>query len=229
MSSGRLGHRWDISFEEARNVQQDLAGKVEIQPLPEPITRIAGFDLAYIKQRDLLIAGAVLLEFPSLTIIDTQFFESKITFPYISGYLSFREAPALIELIRSTSLAADIYVFDGQGIAHPRGLGIAAHIGVLLDIPAIGCAKSRLVGQFDPLDAEAGSARPLMLKGQHIGNVLRTKNNVRPVFVSIGHRVNLPGATQLMLDCTAGYRIPEPTRQAHLAVTAYRRRLTESE
>jgi deoxyribonuclease V len=148
---------------------------------------------------------------------------AETTFPYQPGYLSFREAPALIEAFARVEAEPDVVMFDGQGIAHPRRLGLACHVGLWLEKPAIGCAKSRLIGRFDTLPRQAGSAVNLIDRDEVVGQVVRTKTGVQPVYVSPGHRIDLASSVKVALACARGYRIPEPTRQAHLHVNALRR------
>jgi len=217
------GHSWNVSLHEAKVLQSDLAKKIKLCQLPSKIERVAGFDVSYLKEEKLLIAGMVIIDYPSLNICDSFLITDQINFPYIPGYLSFREAPVVLKLIERHRHIADIFILDGHGIAHPRGLGIASHIGVLTNGPSIGCAKKRLIGDYTLPDIKRGSTAALTYKGKTIGNVLRTKHNVKPVFVSVGHLVTLNEATQFVLSCTSNYRLPEPTRLAHLTVTNYRK------
>jgi deoxyribonuclease V len=185
---------------------------------------VAGFDVSYVKEENTLIAGMVLLSYPSLVLEEKFVITDKIQFPYVPGYLSFREAPVLLRLIRSNT-RADVFVFDGHGIAHPRGLGIAAHIGVLTQKASIGCAKKKLTGDYEMPGMKKGDCSDLVYKGIVCGSVLRTKDHIKPVFVSVGHLVNLKESVRFILCCTTRYRLPEPTRLAHLAVTEYRKKL----
>ncbi len=220
-----LYHSWNITLKEAKELQNSLVKEIQICQMPDTIHRVAGFDISYLKEKNRLIAGMVILGYPALDLIDSFVITDQINFPYIPGYLSFREAPVLLRLIESHQYPADIFVFDGHGIAHPRGFGIASHIGVLTDIPSIGCAKKKLVGNYLSPGDQKGNISDLIYKNRVVGNVLRTRNNIKPVFVSIGHRVSLDGATKFILDCTGKYRLPEPTRLAHQLVTAYRKKL----
>jgi deoxyribonuclease V len=209
---------WNLSVQEAREVQKNLAHRVRIQKIPERIKTVAGCDVAYDTDSQRLTAGMVVLNFPDLTIVDEITINEPITFPYIPGYLSFREAPAIINLIKQYEHSIDLFIFDGHGIAHPRSLGIAAHIGVLLDIPSIGCAKKKLIGTYETPEEHKGSQTDLIHKGRIIGRVLRSKDRVKPVFVSVGHKVNLDDSVNLILRCCTKYRLPEPTRLADIAV-----------
>ena len=218
-------HSWKISLEEAKNLQKNLAKKITRRKLTSNIKHVAGFDVSYMKEENILIAGMVLIDYPSLEFIDRFILTGSIQFPYIPGFLSFREAPVLLKLIEEHSQLADIFIFDGHGVAHPRGLGIASHIGVLTEKPCIGCAKKKLVGNYILPEIDKGACSDLIYKNEIVGVVLRTKFNVKPVFVSVGHMVNLDQATELILNCTTRYRLPEPTRLAHQVVSEYRKSL----
>jgi len=216
---------WNISIDEAKKLQNSLARKIKICNLSTKIKRVAGFDVSYLKEENILIAGMVIIDYPSLNFRDSFVITDQINFPYIPGYLSFREAPVILKLIEKHHQQADIFMFDGHGIAHPRGIGIASHLGVLTNRPSIGCAKKKLVGDYDPPDLYKKSSTDLIYKGKIIGKVLRTKDNVKPVFVSVGHLVSLDEATHFVLNCTGKYRLPEPTRLAHNTVYNYRKSL----
>ena len=212
-------HAWQMTIDQAREVQSDLAKKITIKPLPENLSTIAGFDVSYLDKENTLIAGMVVLAYPSLELIESYHIKDEIKFPYMPGYLSFREAPALLQLIESNSHFVDVYMFDGHGIAHPRGLGIASHIGVLNDICTIGCAKKKLVGNYTNPGLHKGDTSDLEYKRNVIAKVICTRNNVKPVFVSVGNNVNLNDAANLVLKCCTRYKLPEPTRLAHNLVT----------
>ena len=211
-------HSWNLSVKQARELQKKLAQKIQIRTMPRQIKTVAGCDVAYNKESEQLIAGMVILRFPDLTIIDEITVSEPITFPYIPGYLSFREAPAILNLIKSYHRSIDLFLFDGHGIAHPRGLGIAAHIGVLINKPSIGCAKKRLIGTFEVPGEQKGSQTELYYEGRVVGRVVRTKDRVKPIFISIGHAVNLGESVDFVLNCCLKYRLPEPTRLADVAV-----------
>ena len=215
-------HPWKVTIKEAKELQKSLSQKIIICKLPPTINRVAGFDISYLKQENTLIAGMVVLDYPSLNLRDSYIITDQIDFPYIPGYLSFREAPVLLKLIAKYSDLAQVFIFDGHGIAHPRGLGIASHIGVLVDKPCIGCAKKKLIGEYSIPENERGAYSDLIYKKRIVGKVLRTKKNVKPIFVSIGNLVTLNQATQFILNCTQKYRLPEPTRLAHLTVSQYK-------
>jgi deoxyribonuclease V len=221
-------HSWQSDIKQAKVIQETLAKKVIINRLPSPPASVAGFDVSYFKDRNILIGGMVIMSFPSLKVIYTKIKTNPVSFPYVPGYLSFREAPVLLDLITDTNASIDVFMFDGHGVAHPRGLGIASHIGVWIDKPSIGCAKKKLVGDYDPPGDRRGYQSVLVYKGQVVGSVVRTKSGTKPVFVSIGHRVNLPESIALILSCCTKYRIPEPLRQAHRLVTTYRKELEKT-
>jgi len=161
--------------------------------------------------------AVVVLSYPELELVETRVVEGKVDFPYVPGLLSFREAPLTLAAFERLDIAPDLVLFDGQGIAHPRRLGLASHLGLFLDIPTIGCAKSRLCGHYDTLGLEPGGYAELVDGEEIIGAALRTKAGTKPVYVSIGHKVNLKSAINWVMRCCRGYRLPEPTRLAHLA------------
>jgi deoxyribonuclease V len=198
--------------EEAKKIQLELKQRVKIAPLKQKLKFIAGVDAAFSGNN--VIAAACLYKYPDIITVEDAYVVSIIRFPYISGYLSFREGPAIIKAIEKLKIKPGLILFDGQGIAHPAGMGIAAHVGVLLDIPAIGCAKSRLVGDYIEPGKSKGQHTKLKHQGKIIGTVLRTRDNVKPLFVSPGHLTDMKGAIDIVLKCTGKYRIPEPLRRA---------------
>ncbi|MCI0387924.1 MAG: deoxyribonuclease V [Acidobacteria bacterium] len=220
--SPRSLHGWNLTPSEAIEIQHRLRGLVQIEPLHHEIDTIAGADVSFNKYSETIYAGIVVLSFPGLQIIESAGIRSVAKFPYVPGLLSFREAPSLLEAWDKLETKPDVLMLDGQGLAHPRRLGIACHVGILLDHPTIGCAKSILVGRHDLLALEAGSQVPLIDRGEQVGIVLRTKKNVAPVYVSAGHLIDLPSSVELVLRSTLKYRQPEPTRQAHLLVNRLR-------
>lgn len=220
-------HAWNVSAAEARRIQHRLRHQIKIGTSVQHIRYIAGADVSTERSGPTVYAGVVVLDYPSLTVVERKGVISRTEFPYIPGLLSFREAPALLQAVIQLESTPDVMVFDGQGIAHPRGLGIASHMGLLLDMPAIGCAKSRLIGQYRQPSLERGAYTPLYgTGGTQIGVVLRTKDRTKPVFVSVGHRMELDQAIAILLHCDRGYRIPEPTRLADHYVGAMRRART---
>ena len=181
---------------------------------PARLRIVAGLDAHYQPRAGLVWGAAALLSWPNLELEESALACRPLDFPYVPGLLSFREAPALIEALACLSRRPDLVFVDGQGIAHPRRLGLASHVGVLADIPVIGVAKSRLIGSFDPVSSEKGASVPLIDKGEVIGAVLRSRAGMRPLFVSIGHRVSLDAAVALVIAAAPRYRLPEPTRLA---------------
>ena len=217
-------HSWDLSPRDAVALQNSLRAQVRLQTPPHRLLTVAGADISFNKHDDTLYAGIVVLRLPHLVTVEEVGVVTKTKFPYVPGLLSFREAPAILEAWELLRAEPDAVLFDGQGIAHPRRFGIAAHVGLWLDRPTWGCAKSLLVGRYEETASDRGSSSPLLDKGETVGAVLRTKDGVSPVFVSPGHRMDLETAVALTLRCDGGYRVPEPTRRAHLLVNAMRRR-----
>lgn len=222
-------HSWNVTYEEAIAIQQALRGKLILddKKIPDKIRTIAGADISYSRGDNIFFAAAVLLEFPSMEVIEETSFTQRVTFPYIPGLLTFREGPPLLKAFEKLRTIPDVAIFDGQGIAHPRGLGLASHMGLLLDIPAIGCAKTRLVGQYSDVRNERGFYSSLILDNRVVGAVLRTKKNVKPVFISQGHKIGLERSVEIILSSCTGYKLPEPVRQAHLAVNRIRMKMIE--
>ena len=212
-------HNWNLSYAQARDLQNTLARKVRVSTLKRPPKIVAGIDCAFSKDKKRIGAIIVVFEYPTLKIVETARAVAEVGFPYISGLLSFREAPVCIQAAKKLKITPDIFLIDGQGIAHPRRLGLASHLGLFLDKPTIGCAKSRLTGKFQSPPAEKGSYSPLTDKNEIIGTVLRTRTNVKPLFVSTGHKCTLDDAVKITLACTPKYRLPEPTRLAHNIVS----------
>ena len=221
-------HEWDVSYDEARAIQERLAPRVRLEPLREgEIDLVAGADMALSKPHDLFFASVVVMSYPEMEIMEKRTVRCEASFPYIPGLLSFREAPAVLGAMERLEQRPDAVIFDGQGIAHPRRLGLAAHLGLWLDLPSVGCAKSRLVGEHDEPGAEKGAWTVLEDEGERIGTVLRTRTDVSPVFVSPGHLCDHRSAWELVLNCAVRYRLPEPTRQAHLCVGRAKREFLE--
>lgn len=204
--------KWPGNIKESKKIQHELKKKIKIAPLKKKPEFIAGVDAAF--SGDSVIGTACIYKYPELNSLEDTYAVTRILFPYIPGFLSFREGPAIIKAINNLKIKPDIIIFDGQGIAHPAGTGIAAHIGVLLNIPSIGCAKSRLVGNYIEPAIIKGRYSYLKYHGKTVGAVLRTRDNIRPVFVSPGHMINLKEAINVVLKCTTNYRIPEPLRRA---------------
>jgi deoxyribonuclease V len=200
-------------------LQKQLCEKVQLVELKNHTKTIAGIDCAFSRDKKRIIACVVLLKLPGFEPIETENAVQKLTFPYIPGLLSFREAPACIAAVEKLKNEPDAFIIDGQGIAHPRRFGLACHLGLFFDKPTVGCAKSRLTGSFEDPAPEKGSFSPLKNGEETIGAVVRTRTNVEPVFVSVGNKCSLKDAIEITLNCTTKYRIPEPTRLAHQLVS----------
>jgi deoxyribonuclease V len=203
---------WPKNISEAKAVQNSLKDRVKITPLRRSPAVIAGVDAAFLD--DKVICVACLYAYPEITPFEDACAVTEITFPYIPGFLSFREGPAIIEALKKLTIKPHVILFDGQGIAHPHKMGIASHIGVILDIPTIGCAKSRLVGEYKQPGTKKGNTSSLKYQGNLVGAVVRTRDNVKPVFVSPGHRIDVKASVEIILKCVRIYRIPEPLRRA---------------
>ncbi|MBN2131190.1 MAG: endonuclease V [Sedimentisphaerales bacterium] len=244
-------HKWDLSYAEARELQTQLAPKVRFTALRKQPRLIAGLDCAFSSDGQRVLAAAVVLRIVgrvlnprgttsdsqtrgsrthpasatpvSFELVETATASAMLTFPYIPGLLSFREAPACLAAVRKLTSEPDLFLIDGQGIAHPRRLGLAAHLGLFLDKPTVGCAKSRLVGTFEPPGIEKGEHTPLRDGDEIIGAVVRTRRNVKPLFISVGHKCRLEDAIRFTLACATKYRLPEPTRLAHQTVTGFKK------
>lgn len=202
-------------YGQAISIQKDLSDKVISENSFDSIKTVAGADLAILKELNKLVCGIIVFSYPELTEIERKWEVVDENFPYIPGLLAFREGPAIIKTYNKLKQKPDVLILDGQGIAHPRRFGIASYVGVLLDIPAMGIGKSKLYGTYKEPQDEIGSSEPLVSKnGEQIGAVLKTKKKTKPVYVSIGHKIDLPTSLDIALKCNGGYRIPEPTRLA---------------
>lgn len=210
-------HEWNPDIPEAIALQKRLAPGVLLEGGPKNVSYIAGVDISIRRNEKEATGSIVLLEYPELNIVETTTVRAAVTFPYIPGLLSFRELPLLLDAFEKLRIPPDLIIVDGQGIAHPRRFGLASHLGLFLDVPAIGCAKSRLYGDYEEPPVTQGSYTYLTDKTDTIGAVLRTKTGVKPVFISPGHRINVENAVKWIMNCCRGYRLPEPTRLAHLA------------
>ncbi|AFY50417.1 deoxyinosine 3'endonuclease (endonuclease V) [Nostoc sp. PCC 7524] len=208
-------HAWPQTLEEAINIQEKLREQVITNDqLPQPVKYVAGVDMGFAADGTISRAAVAVLSFPDLQVIETQLAYRPTSFPYIPGFLSFREIPAILDALEKIQTTPDIILCDGQGIAHPRRLGIASHLGVIINLPTIGVAKSLLIGKHEELPDTKGSWQPLIHKGETIGAVLRTRAGVKPVYVSSGHKISLLTAIDYVLRCTPKYRLPETTRVA---------------
>ena len=211
---GSFDHPWDVSPKEAAAIQERLSKAVVTADDLGPVRTVAGVDIGFLEENTITRAAVVVLSFPDLQLLDQAVVHRPTSFPYVPGLLSFREAPSALDALSQLSVRPDLLLCDGQGRAHPRRFGLACHLGLLSDIPAIGVAKSRLVGEHQGVGEERGSRQPLMLDGEIIGTVLRTRTGVKPLYISIGHRISLETAVDYVLRCAPKYRLPETTRQA---------------
>jgi deoxyribonuclease V len=218
-------HPWNVNYKEAVEIQKKLKKQIILKNSFKNLNGklIAGADVSYDKEIDRFYAGIVVFELQTMQKIEEVTASGKVSFPYIPGLLSFREAPILLRAFSKVKKTPDIIILDAQGIAHPRGIGLASHIGLLLNKPSIGCAKTRLIGEYDNVGKEAGYYSQLTIKGKVVGIVLRTRKNVKPVFVSPGHKIDLATSIDLVLKSCRGYKLPEPTRQAHNLVNKVRK------
>ena len=210
-------HSWQVSTAQALNIQRRLAAQVSRSSQVTTPRSIAGVDISAGKAQEMAIGAVVVLEYPELRLVETKVAQGRIDFPYVPGLLSFREAPLTLAACEKLTVSPDLILVDGQGIAHPRRLGLASHLGLFLNTPTIGCAKSLLCGQHQEPGIEPGSYAEVVDEGETIGVAMRTRLGAKPVYVSIGHKIDLETAIYWVLECCRGYRIPEPTRLAHLA------------
>ena len=208
-------HPWQVTTQEAIAIQESLRHLVIREDRFAPLQTVAGVDVGFEAGGTITRAAVVVLRYPDLVPVETSVFRCPTTFPYVPGLLSFREAPAVLEALDSLSALPDLLMCDGQGLAHPRRVGLACHLGLCASLPSIGAAKSRLIGQHEPVGERRGDWQPLWDAEEIIGAALRTRPGARPLYISIGHRVSLETAIQLVLSCTLAYRLPEPARQAH--------------
>jgi deoxyribonuclease V len=217
-------HRWDVSPEEARAIQHDLAGRLVLQPAisMDEVRLVAGVDDGYVRHEggETAFAAVVVLSFPDLSVVETATASVPVTFPYVPGFLSFREAPAILAAVAQLEREPDLWLVDGHGYAHPRRIGIASHLGLVLDRPSAGCAKSRLVGRWEEPGQTFGDRTPIVDRGEVVGMAVRTRPGHAPLLVSPGHKLDVAGAVEAALACCReGRFLPESTRLAHELVT----------
>jgi deoxyribonuclease V len=216
-------HNWNLSYAQARQLQVELAGRVQFKALKKRLEVAAGLDCAFSKDGKRILAVVVVLRLPGFEVVETVEAVHKVSFPYIPGLLSFREAPVCLAAVEKLQKPPDVFIVDGQGVAHPRRLGLAAHLGLFFNTPTVGCAKSRLIGTYEEPPLQKGDYALLKDKPRDgssgpfetIGAVVRTRTNVKPLFVSVGNKCRLADAIKITLACTSKYRLPEPTRLAH--------------
>ncbi len=213
-------HPWNLTPAQARELQTRLATRIQLTGTVRNPSSIAGIDVSVSRSSRKGRAAITVLDYSSLKLIDNAIYEGEISFPYIPGLLSFREAPLIIEAWKKLNVRPDVIMMDGQGIAHPRRCGIASHLGLMLDVPTIGCAKSRLIGIAADPAKKAGGITPLVDGDEIIGAVVRTKDGVKPLYISIGHKIAIEHCIEIVLNCCRGYRLPEPVRMAHMAAGA---------
>ena len=214
--------RWPSTVPKAQQIQIALKRRLRPGDGPRIVRLVAGADCAFSADDRTIFAGIAVVALPGLLPVATAWARGRVTFPYVPGYLSFREGPVFLRAARRLRIRPDLWLFDGQGIAHPRGFGLAAHLGVLLDRPSVGCAKSRLVGEHAEPPRRRGGWAPLMFGGKRVGAVVRTRDHVRPLYVSVGHRISLGAAIRWVLACCV-YRVPEPIRLAEQLVNRLKR------
>lgn len=210
-------HGWQMTIAEAIELQLSLARRVVAQCGTIEPQLVAGVDISSPDARGIARGAVVVLRYPELVLVEVKVVEGKVCFPYVPGLLSFRESPLILAACEQVSSTPDLVVVDGQGVAHPRRFGLASHLGLFFDLPTIGCAKSLLCGQHKPVGEEPGSYTELVDNGEVVGAALRTRSGMKPLYVSVGHKIDLESALKWVLKCCRGYRVPEPTRLAHLA------------
>ncbi len=210
------GHRWDVSHEEARSLQEHLRSRRVLTDSFAPVAHVGGVDVAYDRRSNQACCVIAVFSYPRLSLATVSRACGSVRFPYIPGLLAFREGPLVEQAFGLLELRPEVLLFDGHGISHPRGMGIATHLGILLECAAVGCAKTLLTGTFESPGPGRGSTAPVICGERTVGCVLRTRERVNPVFVSQGHRVSLDTAVEICLACAPKYRIPEPLRTAHI-------------
>lgn len=223
MKPPRIRHRWNLTPDAAVRLQKQLCHLIRQVPLSAPPRLVAGADVSFTTDGKRLVGGIIVWNAETGEAVEHAHAISRVTFPYVPGLLSFREAPVVLAAARKLRQAPDVFIFDGHGLAHPRLFGLACHVGLLMDRPSLGCAKSLLCGRHAEPGRRAGASTRLKHRGQVVGRVVRTRSSVKPVYVSVGHRITLDDAARLTLRCCGKYRLPEPTRLAHQLVTRLRK------
>lgn len=216
LKGARQTHAWDLSPKQAIQIQEALKNQVLVQSLDsKSLKYVAGVDVGFPRGKEIARAAIALMSYPDMKLVDQGIAELPVSFPYVPGLLSFREIPVILAALETLNQPPDLLITDGHGMAHPRSFGLACHLGVLLNLPTLGCAKSVLVGTHNLLPEARGSSTPLCVDDETIGMVVRTRDRVKPVYISVGHRIDLSTAVEIVLKYGAGYRLPEPTRWAH--------------
>lgn len=215
-------HNWNVSIEQAKAIQLELKDRIQIKKLGSPVRSVAGCDVSYSKKTEMCFAVVMVFKFPTMDIVEQTQASGPVNFPYVPGYLTFREAPILLKAFEKIENMPDLVLFDGQGIAHRRQMGLAAHLGLILDLPSIGCAKNVLVGKFEQPEDIQGSYTELIYQNRIIGAVVRTRDGVKPLFVSSGYKITIDEAIEWVLRACTKYRIPEPIRRSHITVNQLR-------
>ncbi|UCE05959.1 MAG: deoxyribonuclease V [bacterium] len=215
-------HNWNVTIDEAKAIQLELKQKIHLQKLMTEVRLVSGADVSYSKKAEMCFASVIVFKYPAMEVIEQKNSTGTVNLPYVPGYLTFREAPILLSAFERVENVPDLVLFDGQGIAHPLNMGLAAHVGLILDLPSIGCAKNLLIGDYEEPASIKGNWSKLIYQNQQMGAVVRTRDEVKPVFVSPGFKVTIDEAVDWVLKTCAGYRIPEPIRQSHLAVNRLR-------
>jgi len=210
-------HSWNVGIEEAIQIQEFLGDRIVLKKTISKVRTIGGGDVAYSKKGDYLFGAIVVLSFPDMETLDIATANGKVSFPYIPTLFSFREGPILIKTFQKLRTKPDVMIYDGQGIAHPRGFGLASHMGLWFNLPSIGCAKTPLLDEFNSPGSPKGSFEWIRKEGKEVGAILRTRDKVKPLFVSPGHRIDLMTSVQLILESCQRFRFPEPLRRAHQA------------
>lgn len=217
-------HSWDMNAKDAIALQRLLAQHLCLDSrLPDPVRYVAGVDVSYRRGGVEFFAAVVVLQFSDMKVVEQATASARVTFPYIPGLLSFRELPVVLQAFKKLQTIPDVVLVDGQGVAHPRHLGLASHLGLWLDRPTVGCAKSRLCGEHDPPGRHRGDRVPLVFENAAVGTVLTTRSGIKPLYVSPGHLLDVPDSAELVMHCLGRYRLPEPTRLAHHLANQARR------
>jgi len=216
-------HQWTNDIKEAAKIQENLVNFIDTRSSKKEYESVAGADVAYSKKDNAIFASIVVMKYPELVPLEKIKAQSYVSFPYVPGFLFFREGPVLVKALERLQTVPDVIMFDGNGIAHPKGIGMASHFGVMLDIPVIGCAKKKLIGNHKELPDEVGAYVPLEIGDEQLGYVLRTRIGVKPLYVSPGHKIDRDDSREIVISTTRGYRLPEPLRVAHILVNKMRR------